>query len=457
MKKAAFNLVLSSLIVFSCSTVSKQQVAVSEDLTISTDKYRVVWSGDPSTTTTIAWDQLRGKDPVVYYGTEDFGSDWQKYPNSQKFTRRYGGYQGMNTHFAKLEDLKPDQAFYFVIKDSEMCGKRFWFKTAPDVPKAFTFIVGADTKSSGTALEATRLSNQMVAKLRPLFVIFNGDFCSGDGTDDDNWRIWLNDWASMTTTKDGRMIPLIPVHGNHENGDKKLLHRLFDVPHQYDSEENVYYSVSFGGNFFHFIALNSEIDEGGGQRNWLDEDLKAHQHFTFKSVGYHKPLRPHTQRKSENDYQYEQWAPLFYKYGLDLSMDGDSHMSKITFPIRPSNEPGSYQGFIRDDEQGTMFIGEGSWGASFRDNNDDKPWTLRSGSFNQIKWIQVFPENNGRPAHMEIRTVITATKDEEEGNIVSHVDRVASLSEENVFEIPENINLFAPEPYGAVIRYPFKD
>ena len=454
MRKAGLIIFIISLFVFSCSTASKRHVTISEKNVYSIDKYRLVWSGDASTTTTIAWDQLRGKDPVVYYGMEDFGQDWQKYPYSQKFTSRRSGYQGMNTHFAKLEGLKPDQTYYFVIKDSEMCGKRFWFKTAPDMAKAFTFIAGGDTKSSGTSLEATRLSSQMVAKLRPLFVIFNGDFCSGDGTDDDSWRQWLNDWSTMTTTKDGRMIPLIPVHGNHENGDKKVLHRLFDVPNQYDSEENVYYSVSFGGDFFHFIALNSEINEGGDQKKWLEEDLKKHQHFTFKAAGYHKPFRPHTAGKAENDYEYEQWAALFYKYGLDLSMDGDSHMSKITFPIRPSDEPESYQGFIRDDEKGTMYIGEGSWGASFRDNNDDKPWTLRSGSFNQIKWIQVFPKNDDQPAHMDIRTIITATKDKE-GNIISHVDRVTALSKDNVFEIPKNIDLFATEPYGPVIRYPF--
>lgn len=444
-----------NLLLIGCSTIPAP-VAIGQDLQkCSTDKYRIVWSGDASTTATIAWDQINGKNPVVYYGTKDFDRDWQKYPYSQKYTRRTGGYQGMNTHFARLTKLEPDQVYYFIIKDTDTCGKRFWFRTAPDVPKAFTFIAGGDSKSGGTALQASRESNKMVAKLRPLFVVFNGDFCSGDGTNDEYWRIWLSDWVNLTTTKDGRMIPLIPVHGNHENGDKKVLNRLFNVPYQFENHENIYYSVSFGGDFFHFTALNSEIEEGGDQVNWMEEDLKTHQHYTFKAAGYHKPLRPHTAGKRENDYQYEQWAPLFNKYGLDISMDGDSHMSKITFPIRPSEEPGSHQGFIRDDAKGTMYIGEGSWGASYRDNNDDKPWTLRSGSFNQIKWIQVFPEINGQPAHMEIRTVITGTKDEEEGNIISHVDNVVALSEKNVFAIPENINLFAPEPYGAVITYPF--
>ncbi|UCE05474.1 MAG: metallophosphoesterase family protein [bacterium] len=447
---------ISFVIVFSFSAINNVANHSTNDKTQFTARYRLVWNDDPTTTITIAWDQVQGTDPVVCYGTEDFKRKWRKYPHFQNPTRTTTGYRGMNTHFARLAGLKPDQAYYFVIKDSIGVSKRFWFRTAPDKPEPFTFIAGGDTKSTGTALQAGRLSNRMISKLRPLFVIFNGDFTSGDGTNDERWKLWLDDWATLTTTEDGRMIPIIPVHGNHEDGDKTVLNKLFDSPYQYDNEQSIYYSISFGENFFHFIALNSQIDEGGDQRSWLEKDLKTNQHFTFKIAGYHKPFRPHTSKKSENYYQYEQWAPLFHAYSLDIALLGDSHISAITYPIRPSIELDSYQGFIRDDENGTMYVGEGSWGASPRENDDDKPWTLRSGSFNQIKWFQVFPEQDNRPAHIDIRTVITATKDEE-GNIISHVDNVAELSEADVFTIPENINLFSTEPYGNVITYPFKD
>jgi hypothetical protein len=421
-------------------------------------KYRLVWTDDPTTTVTIGWDQGQVKNPVVYYGTEDFGQDWQKYPDGQVPTRIVADYRGMNNHFATLQNLEPDQTYYFVVKDSEFTSDRFWFKTAPDKPKAFTFVAGGDTKSSGPPLTAGRLSHRMVAKLRPLFVIFNGDFCSGSGTDDDDWQQWLNDWTFLTTTDDGRMIPIIPVHGNHEDGDKTVLNKLFNAPYQYDDEENVYYSHSFGGNLFHIIALNSQIGDLENQTKWLEEDLKNHQDFTFKFAGYHKPMRPHTESKSENNHLVEAWTPLFYQYKLDVAMEGDSHMSKMTFPIRPSEEPGSYEGFIRDDENGTMYIGDGSWGASPRPNNDDKPWTLRSGSFNQINWIQVFPEEEEKPAYVEIRTVITSERNpDNEDEIISHVDDVSSLSESNLLAIPANINLFSTEPYGAVITYPYKE
>ena len=420
----------------------------------TTNKYRIVWSGDVSSSATIAWDQLSGENPVVYYGPKDFGTQWDKYPLQQKPTRKVLNYRGMNNHFAKLTDIKADQDYYFVIKDSEDISDRYWFKTAPDKPQPFTFIAGGDTKSSGTALEAGRLSNQMVAKLRPLFIVFVGDFCSGNGTDAERWQLWLDDWSRLTTSEDGRMYPVVPVHGNHEDGEKDVLYNLFDVPVQFDNNENVYYDMSFG-DIFAFLSLNSQIDEGGNQRAWLEEKLIAYKDYTFTSAGYHKPFFPHYTGKSENEQQYEQWAPLFFKHGLDLSFDGDTHMSKITFPLRPSQEAGSHQGFIRDDENGTMFIGEGSWGASPRKADDKKPWTIRSGQFNQLKWLHVFPEKNGNPAHVDIRTIITATFDEDE-NITGHVENVANLSEENLFAIPQNLNMFSTEPYGAVIQYPFK-
>lgn len=457
MKKRLFLSILVSLTLALTFCIVRPTITPTEQQAEpSTLRYRLVWNDDPTRTLTIAWDQVRGTDPVVYYGEKDFATNWQKYPFSQKPTRTSLGYRGMNSHFAKLTGLKPDQVYYFMIKDSEGIGRRFWFRTAPDKPQPFTFIAGGDTKSDGTMLEAGRASNKMVAKLRPLFVIFNGDFTTGDGTNDERWKLWLNDWMSLTTTSDGRMFPIVPVHGNHENGDKTVISKLFDAPYQNGVEENIYYSLSLGGNLFHSIVLNTEIEEGGDQRAWLENDLKTHQDFRFKMASYHKPFRPHTESKSKNDYQYEQWAALFFNYRLSIGLEADSHVLSVTYPIRPSNEPGSYEGFIRDDAHGTMYLGEGSWGAAPRKNNDDKPWTMMSGSFNQIKWLHVFPARAEKPAQIDIYTVITATFDENK-QITTYADQVVPLTEKNLFAIPKHIHLFTPEAREKAVTYPFKE
>ncbi len=417
----------------------------------SINKIRVSWTDDPATTITIEWDQLESKNPVVYYGVKDRGRNWKRYKKSQKPTRIVN-HLGMNTHFCNLKELKPNTAYYFVIKDDSGVTDRFWVKTAPDKPMPFTCIFGGDTKSTGEALKAGEFSNQMVAKLRPLFVLFCGDF-TNEGNNSDQWKQWLTDWSELTKASDGRLFPIVPVNGNHENRDMEVLNKVFNSPYQNNNTKDIYYSLSVGGNLMDIVVLNSMINPGGAQKEWLEKNLKEHQNYTFKVAAYHKPFRPHTQRKRENINEYNQWAYLFYQYGVDISLDADSHMSKITFPLKPDSING-VEGFVRDDNNGTMFIGEGSWGASPRGNDDDKPWTLRSGSFNQIKWLQVFPNTKKSAAHIDIRTVITSTRDTL-NRAVSHVANVIPLTEKNIFDVPKGIKLFSSQPYGKVITYPF--
>lgn len=439
-------LLLLAMLSYGCKSIPESP-AVS-------DKYRLVWNDDPASNITIAWDQHESVNPEVWYGTKDHGRAYWKYSKSKVADRVLDKYE-MMTHFAKLTGLMPDTEYYFVIKDDKGVSNRYWFKTAPDQPKAFTFVAGGDTKSEGATLEAGRASNRVVAKLRPLFVMFNGDFCSGNGTDPQRWHLWLRDWHELTTTEDGRMIPIFPVHGNHENGDHANLNYIFNAPYQQNDSSDIYYSVSFGGDFVHMIALNSSRDQGGAQRQWLENDLKTHKDYKLKIAGYHKPMWPHTQSKAEQPYQYNQWAQLFYNYGLTLSFDGDSHLSKITYPLRPdSSSVGAFMGYIRDDEKGTMFLGEGSWGAFPRPNDDDKPWTIKSFRGNQVKWLHVMPAQNDLPDRVSIYTIVTATYDEEENQTLYDAD-IETLTEANLFTVPKGITLVDNEPYGNVIKIPF--
>ncbi|MEN8117898.1 MAG: metallophosphoesterase [Bacteroidota bacterium] len=422
----------------------------------ASDKYRLIWNTDPETSVTLAWDQLKYSETVVYFDTSDWGRQYWKYNRKTVHSNENNKY-GMNTRFAILKNLKPGTNYYFIIKDEFGVSDRFWFKTAPSEPSSFSFIAGGDTKSEGLPLEAGRASTRIVGKLRPLFVIFNGDFTSGNGTNPLNWQKWLTDWQQLTTTADGRLIPIFPVHGNHENGDKGNLHYIFNSPYHNNDSSSIYYSVTIGGNQLHAIALNSEIETGRAQKNWLEKDMKENENCTFKIACYHKPFWPHTTRKRENKTLFNQWGWYFDRYGLDISIDADSHMHKITYPVKPdTTSENAYMSYIRDDENGTMFIGEGSWGATPRLNDDDKPWTMASGSFNQVKWIHIFPEDDKNQARMKIYTIITASYDST-GNQTLFDKDVEPLTEENLLSIPKNIKLFENEITGQFVQYPFKN
>jgi hypothetical protein len=385
----------------------------------NTDKYRIILLDDPSSTITIGWNQISGIDSKVYYGTVDHGENYMLYANF-KTVDRVVDFRGMNNQFARLQNLLPNTNYYFVIKDSENTSKRLWFRTAPGDNSRLSFIAGGDSRNNRTPRQN---ANTLVSKLKPHAVLFGGDMTDDDTTTE--WKNWFDDWQ-LTISSDGRMIPIIPARGNHEDPD--VIYKLFDT-----SDENSYYALTFGDNLIRTYTLNSEISVLGDQLTWLTSDLSTATNIIWKTAQYHKPMRPHTAGKSEGNSEYEAWAQLFYDNNVRLVVDCDSHMAKTTWPIKPSAASGNEEGFIIDQNKGTVYTGEGSWGAPLRPNNDSKSWTRNSGSFNQFKLIYV-DENK-----IELRTIR-----------VNNADDVAELSNENPFEIPENLDIFSPET-GAVV------
>ena len=390
-------------------------------LTAATGRYRCMWRTDPATSMVIGWEQISGYNPVLYYDVVDFGRQVTAYRNKKQPDRIIVA-KGMNNHFARLSGLQPNTVYYFVVQDNEGASERFSFKTAPDTPnERLSIIAGGDSRNNR---DARRDANRLVSKLRPHCVIFDGDMTAGDS--DQEWREWFEDWQE-TIGSDGRIFPIIPARGNHEAANSSIT-ELFDV-----ASIDVYYAHTLGGNLFRIYTLNSLHPTAGSQRAWLEGDLRASGNIIWKMAQYHQSMRPHTQRKPEKDELFIQWAPLFHQYGVDLALESDAHVVKTTYPIRPSQGPGSDEGFIRDDETGTVYIGEGCWGAPLRENNDDKSWTRASGSFNQFKWIFVDREK------IEIRTIIT-------GDAL----QVAEVSHNNIFEPPFGLTIWNP-PTGDVV------
>lgn len=431
----------------------------------STEKYRIMFNDDPATTMAIAWNQLNGENPVVKWGLRANVADPEDpdaYANETAPYREISKL-GMETKIVKLTGLQPDSEYAFLIVDSNNQSRSMWFKTAPAVQQPIAYISGGDTKSSGTSLTQGQITNTMVPKLRPLFVFFTGDFCSGSGTSPDQWDIWLNDWSEQTVAEDGQMFPILAVHGNHEDGDFAVLHDLFDTPVNTNGVARDMYALSFAGKLLRVYSLNSQLYNVNNpqasldaQAAWLATDLAAAStDHTFTVAGYHKPVRPHTSGKRENWDRLGPLAQIFADYGLSISTDGDSHMNKVTFPIVPcdNSEPGCFQNYKRDDVLGTIYVGEGSWGAGPRASDDDKPWTIKSGSHNQFKWIHVYPDNPITPEDesiMEIRTVNTVKNGQ---NLVAGV---ASNPAGDSFTIPAGIDLETYGPLGTVVTYPFQ-
>ncbi|NLR93518.1 purple acid phosphatase family protein, partial [Flammeovirga agarivorans] len=380
----------------------------------STDKYRLTFRDDPATTINIIWNQISGENPVVHYGVVDHGTNADAYAMTKSVDRSVE-YKGMSNQIVRLTGLQPNTAYYFVIKDSEGTSQRFWFKTAPSSSsERLSFIAGGDSRNNR---EPRQNGNRIVARLRPHAVFFGGDMTSS-GTDE-QWQNWFDDWQ-LTIGEDGRMIPIVAARGNHESSNG-MIYDLFDTP-----STDVYYGITFGTDLLRVYTLNTEMSITGDQTTWLANDLAANANVHWKSAQYHKPMRPHVSSKSEGNTHYSSWADLFYQNNVKLVVECDAHTVKTTWPVRPSTNTGHDEGFVRDDISGTVYTGEGCWGAPLRSNNDNKEWTRDSGMFNQVKWIFV------DQSKIELRTIK-----------VENAESVGTVNDSNIFSAPANLDIWA--------------
>ena len=387
----------------------------------SNGRYRLILTDNPATTIMIGWDQISGENPTVYYGTIDNETDWSAYAFSKEIDRLID-FKGMQNTFAKLSNLTPETNYYFVIKDSESVSERFWFKTAPNTNKKLSFIAGGDSRNNRIPRQN---ANKLVSKIKPTAIFFGGDMTSGDS--DNEWREWLDDWQ-LTTATDGRMFPILPARGNHEFSNNSI-YNLFNT-----ASPKAYYAISFGKNLYTLYTLNSEIPCGGYQYQWLKKDLEKNNSI-WKSAQYHKPMRPHVSGKPEGNDEYQNWATLFYNQQVRLIFESDSHDVKTTWPIRPClTRINCEEGFIRDDANGSVYVGEGGWGAPLRTSDDAKTWTRDSGSFNQFKWICV-SENQ-----IIVKTVV-----------IENPIGVNENNNDSICELPEGLNIWKPSNGEAVI------
>lgn len=380
------------------------------------ERLRISFRTDPATSMVVGWDQVTGDNPLLYYDTQSRQGDLASYAQNQGVDI-VNDYAGMQNKFVRLQNLKPNTTYYFVIGDSEGVSKEYSFETLPNnSAERISIIAGGDSRNYRAARKA---ANLMVAKLHPHLVMFGGDMTGGDNAK--QWIRWMNDWQ-LSISPQGRITPIVTARGNHEYSNKSIV-ALFDVP-----TLSNYYSLPIGGNLARLYTLNSLIAAGGDQAEWLEDELvRYHDDVYWQLAQYHFATRPHTSRKAERNDQWHYWSKLFFNYGVDLVVESDAHVVKTTYPIRPSKEKGSKQGFIRDDKRGTVYVGEGCWGAPLRDNDDDKKWTRASGSFNQFKWM--FIDREG----IEVRTIKTDNAEDVGNECIT--DR---------FCIPSNIDIWNP-------------
>lgn len=279
----------------------------------------------------------------------------------------------------ELIDLEEDTDYLLRFGNSE---RTFYFHTLPtSLNRPLKIAIGGDVFLNEALY---RKMNQEVVKKDPDFVILGGDLAYTEGMRNSlksrawkakRWKEFFRIWSEEMITPKGRIIPFVPVIGNHDirGGldrplrEEVLFYQLFSFP-----KPGVSYRLFEIGKEVCFFLLDTghSYPVGGAQTEWLRNVLENHENALYKIPVYHIAAYP-----SVSHFNYctapqirKFWVPLFEKYGVKISMENDNHAFKRTFPL--------LEGEI--DENGVIYLGDGCWGVPSRKVRShwylDKAW-----------------------------------------------------------------------------------
>jgi len=343
--------------------------------------HRVMFMHEPSTKAAVAWttaDELFDSHGV-YWDTASRGGDLEKYAfktnaiHSQPYTLipkdKENKVPNNIGHSVLLEDLKPATTYYLVFVSGKYKSREFHFVTAPDDDRPFQLLFGGDSRRGPQwpeVHEDRRQVNQLMAGLLEehpgiIALAHGADYCAKA-----EWT-FMTDWLSdheLTTTKGGRLLPIIPARGNHDRGI--TFEEMFYWPKR---EHNYYYATDLTKGAV-LLTLNTEISHAGDQRDWIAKTLKEYRSGEPRWViaQYHVPAYGSVKEYAQGESQRQHWVPLFEEFQIDLVMEGDHHSLKRTVPIYQDKE---------NAEKGIVYIGDGGLGVPQRDP-DTTRWYLQA-------------------------------------------------------------------------------
>jgi len=207
----------------------------------------MTWRDDPATTAVIGFEHYSGTAVHLVYDVVDHGNNPSSYRHTARPSRRVE-HAGMSNVFIRIGGLTAGTRYYFLVVDSEGTSKRMIFETPPGTPdQPLSIVAGGDSRNNRSVFQA---ANRLVSRLKPHFVLFGGDMTTNDSARE--WQQWFDDWQ-LTTSRDGRLTPIVPARGNHERSNASI-HNLFDV-----SSPDVYYALDFGGGLLRTYTLNTLV------------------------------------------------------------------------------------------------------------------------------------------------------------------------------------------------------
>ncbi len=332
----------------------------------------LTWMHDPTTSMTVHWHSSdKDCNSIVLYRKQG-GAEWEKKEGL------YGTLSKTHllVHTVEMDNLEPGSEYEFRIGGQERIHR---FRTLPGkLSRPVRFVVGGDAYFY---LSTLRKMNREIAACNPDFVVVGGDIAYTNGRravfkgkdwEIKRWQTFLQEWTNFMVDSEGRMIPIVPVLGNHDIRPTCLsasksphfyFYELFATP-----EKGVPYRVLDAGDYLSLFLLDSghTFHIEGQQTEWLKKTLSERENTPYKMAAYHIAAYPSVYpfRSSGAKKIRAKWNPLFERYHLNVAFEHHNHAYKRTFPMKGNK--------INPD--GVVYMGDGSWGVTPR--KPKKLWYL---------------------------------------------------------------------------------
>ena len=353
---------------------------------------RLVWTENPQSQATISWetDKITEGDLVKVWQEGEAvmqfaASQTKAYTDgggkkkSKKTKSNDGGGDKWFYRHVRLAGLKASTKYKMTAHSNGATSREFYFTTAPEDQRTFKLLYVGDSRTRVEVAE--KISKQMgeMATADPeiLAVIHGGDYANSPTLK--YWRPWLAAW-DLTTASDGKLLPIIPVVGNHESISRSPLYgEAYAMP---GGDKNFLYSCKLSPDF-RITILNSEIPSTGTQEAFLRKTLEKYrtEKVKWQIAAFHRPVYPAVKKPSV----IKRLVPLFEEFDIDLVLESDGHCIKRTVPIK--NE--------KHDPSGIVYLGEGGYGAPQRKPKD--LWYLKKPGFaslgDHLMMLEVTPES----------------------------------------------------------------
>jgi predicted phosphodiesterase len=227
----------------------------------------------------------------------------------------------------------------------------------------FNFVAAGDWGCGHEAL----YTFSMMKSMKPELYLGLGDY---------SYQNSIDCWANIVKSV-GNAFKI--TLGNHDT-EGQLLKAYMDK----FKLEKQYYSFNYGNA--HFVALSTELNEGGEieQLRFLKSDLlmtKANKNIDWTIVFFHRPF--YSANAADITNMRRTYHPLFDKLGVDLVLQGHSHNYQRSYPLS-YNDVTHSEPIISDKEQfqyhdplGSIFVIVGTGGESVQPVHK-KPYLVSS-------------------------------------------------------------------------------